>query len=82
MGLDQEELLPSFQQLDCCLAGKKAEEQVEEVVVVVAEGVVGVVVLLVVAAFPIEGGRGGHSTIEVIIPLVRSVPPPENLFPQ
>ena len=35
MGWDQEELLPSFQQLDCCLlAGKKAEEQVEEVVVV------------------------------------------------
>ena len=32
-GLDQEELLPSFQRLDCCLAGKKAEEQVEEVVV-------------------------------------------------
>ena len=56
--------------------------EVEEVVVVVAEGVVGVVVLLVVAAFPIEGGRGGHSTIEVIIPLVRSVPPPEYFFPQ
>ena len=34
-GLDQEELLPSFQRLDCCQAGKKAEEQVEEVVVVV-----------------------------------------------
>ena len=33
-GLDQEELLPSFQRLDCCLAGKKAEERVEEVVVV------------------------------------------------
>ena len=32
-GLDQEELLPSFQRLDCCLAGKKAEELVVVVVV-------------------------------------------------
>ena len=47
--MDQEELLPSFQQLDCCLlAGKKAEEQVEEVEVV--EEVV-VVDLLVVELF-------------------------------
>ena len=49
MGLDQEELLPSFQQLDCCLAGKKAEEQVEEQVEVVV--VVVVVDLLVVELF-------------------------------
>ena len=40
-GLDQEELLPSFQPLDCCLAGKKAEELVEEVVVVVVDLLVG-----------------------------------------
>ena len=46
-GLDQVELLPSFQRLDCCLlAGKKAEEQVVEVEVVVV-----VVDLLVVELF-------------------------------
>ena len=43
-GLDQEELLPSFQRLDCCQAGKKAEEQVEEVVVVVVVVVVDLLV--------------------------------------
>ena len=48
-GLDQEELLPSFQQLDCCLAGKKAEELV--VVVEVVVEVVVVVDLLVVELF-------------------------------
>ena len=33
-GLDQEELLPSFQRLDCCLVKKKGGEQVEVVEVV------------------------------------------------
>ena len=40
-GLDQEELLPSFQRLDCCLAGKKAEELVEVEAGVVVDLLVG-----------------------------------------